>query len=203
MKPQLERPIRGLLVADGLFHGRDLATLARAVERVELVDQQVGRARADGLPERRERGETDDTAIPAPVLPPLADWFVVDEAPRVDPAVERWRPTGCNPRSRIYRYGLGQRFAPHVDEPFRPVDGQRTFLTVLVYLPTDRPCSGGETVVADLVVPAVPGRCVVFDHRLLHEGRPVEAGEKLVIRSDVVYGTPGPDRSTPELSSIQ
>ena len=29
-------------------------------------------------------------------------------------------------------------------------------------------------------------RVVIFDHRLRHEGKPVEAGEKLVLRNDIV-----------------
>jgi len=57
---------------------------------------------------------------------------------------------------------------------------------VLVYLPTDEPCVGGETVIDGEVVSAEPGRVVVFPHDLLHEGRPVESGQKLVLRNDII-----------------
>jgi len=36
------------------------------------------------------------------------------------------------------------------------------------------------------VVSAEPGRVVVFPHDLLHEGRPVESGQKLVLRNDII-----------------
>jgi predicted 2-oxoglutarate/Fe(II)-dependent dioxygenase YbiX len=80
----------------------------------------------------------------------------------------------------------GDRFAPHVDEAFRPAAMKRTFLTLLLYLPTGEPCLGGETVVDGEVVSVTPGRTVLFDHRLVHEGRPVEDGVKIVLRNDIV-----------------
>ena len=58
-------------------------------------------------------------------------------------------------------------------------------LTVLVYLPAGG-CDGGETVIDGETVPVADGRVVVFDHGLLHEGKPVERGEKLVLRNDIV-----------------
>jgi len=112
-------------------------------------------------------------------------WFS-GQPPRLDPAIERWAFTGCNERIRYYRYGIGDRFAPHYDEPFRPRVGQRTLLTVLVYLPANDGCAGGETVINGAVVPVKAGRIAVFDHRLVHEGRPVERGRKLVLRTDVI-----------------
>jgi Plasmid pRiA4b ORF-3-like protein len=36
------------------------------------------------------------------------------------------------------------------------------------------------------VVPVVDGRIVLFEHSLLHEGRPVEQGTKFVLRNDIV-----------------
>lgn len=190
----VERPHRGILVADGLLGSSQLDALLDVVAEIELEAQQVGVARVDGLPERRQRGETTDERVPtilwaamAGVLPPLSDWFEPDDAPLVEPGVEAWVPTGCNPRTRLYRYSLGERFAPHVDEPWRPSRTKRSFLTVLAYLPVAGGCVGGETVVRDTVVAAEPGRILVMDHRLRHESRPVESGAKLVMRSDIVY----------------
>jgi hypothetical protein len=188
------RPIPGLLVLDGCFNDEELAQLVTAALGSGLQTQQVGVARIDGLPERRQRGETDAVVIASllasrigPHVPDLPSWFVAGEEPRVAPAVAEWTLAGFNPWSRVYRYGLGERFALHVDEPWRPRSDRRSFLTVLVYLPTAEPCIGGETVIADVVVAPEVGRCVLFDHRLMHEGKPGEGGEKLVIRSDAVY----------------
>ncbi|MGH1489853.1 MAG: 2OG-Fe(II) oxygenase [Acidimicrobiales bacterium] len=91
----------------------------------------------------------------------------------------------CNPRSRFYRYGLGGDFAPHQDEPWRPNESIISLLTVLVYLPAGG-CQGGETVIDGEVVQVRDWRVAMFDHRLRHEGKPVEVGEKLVLRNDIV-----------------
>lgn len=58
-------------------------------------------------------------------------------------------------------------------------------LTLLLYLPAGG-CEGGETVIDGETVAVVEGRIVVFDHGLLHEGKPVERGQKLVLRNDIV-----------------
>ncbi len=85
---------------------------------------------------------------------------------------------------------MGGSFSSHEDEPWAPDESRRSLLTVLVYLPTEEACIGGETVIDGEVVPVEPGRIVVFDHGLLHEGKPVERGRKLVLRNDVVAGSP-------------
>jgi len=118
---------------------------------------------------------------------PIAKWFGTRaEAPRLDPPVTEWVASSSNPRSRFYRYGLGGTFFLHQDEPWKPRSGVRSFLTALVYLRTEKPCVGGETVIDGEVVSVEPGRIVVFPHALPLEGRAVEGGEKLVIRSDVI-----------------
>ena len=190
----MDRPHPGVLIADGLFSPEQLVGLSTAVDQIDLEPQRIGVTQADGLPERRHRGETTDARIPAilwsalaGVLPPLPMWFEQGDAPRVEPDIGAWSPIGCNPRTRVYRYSLGERFASHADEPWRPSSTQRSFLTILVYLPVPGGCMGGETVVHGAVVAVVPGRCVILDHRLAHEGRPVERGAKLVLRSDVVH----------------
>jgi hypothetical protein len=105
--------------------------------------------------------------------------------PVLDPSIARWEAVGCNPRMRVYSYGMGASFSEHEDEPWRPDALHRTMLTVLLYLPCGG-CEGGETVIEGYVVPVVEGRAVVFDHGLLHEGKPVERGQKLTLRTDVV-----------------
>jgi len=58
-------------------------------------------------------------------------------------------------------------------------------LTLLLYLPVGG-CEGGETVIDGETVAVVDGRIVLFEHGLRHEGKPVERGQKLVLRNDVV-----------------
>jgi len=179
----------GLLVLDDVFGVDDLEALTGTIEALEFESQDYGRA----VISRRERATSESPIIPdllwrriGPLLPPMGSFFDGGPGtPRLDPPVHEWEAVGCNPRSRAYRYGPGAAFSEHEDEPWRPEPGVRSLLTVLVYLPVGG-CEGGETVVDGTVVPVVDGRVVVFDHGLLHEGRPVERGRKLVLRSDVV-----------------
>mmetsp|Transcript_12227 Transcript_12227/g.21635 ORF Transcript_12227/g.21635 Transcript_12227/m.21635 type:complete len:106 (-) Transcript_12227:650-967(-) len=45
-----------------------------------------------------------------------------------------WRPKGCNPNIRLYRYQPGHRFGKHVDGSVQLEDGMQTWYTVLIYL---------------------------------------------------------------------
>ena len=61
----------------------------------------------------------------------------------------------------------------------------------MVYLNAD--FEGGETKFYDdwgnltVAVKPEPGMALVFEHEQLHEGAPVTAGRKYVIRTDVMY----------------
>lgn len=180
---------RGLMVVDDLFDQAELDLLVGVAASLDFSDQELGR----GVIGRRQRAVTDDRRVPtllwtriAPVLPPLAALFPGGPGtPSLDPPISSWRAVGCNPRTRFYRYPMGAAFSEHEDEPWRPDATSRTLLTVLVYLPTGG-CVGGETVIDGEVVTVVDGRTVVFDHGLLHEGKAVEAGQKLTLRSDIL-----------------
>ena len=87
---------------------------------------------------------------------------------------------GVNERLRFYRYDVGQQFEWHYDGHFERDNGERSFLTFMVYL--NEGFVGGETSFADLPFPAtlpsgkvVPrtGMALVFAHALLHKGEPV------------------------------
>jgi hypothetical protein len=58
-----------------------------------------------------------------------------------------------------------------------------------VYLPAGG-CLGSESVVDGEVVHVRDWRVAIFDHRLPHEGKPVESGHKLVLRNDIIAETP-------------
>jgi predicted 2-oxoglutarate/Fe(II)-dependent dioxygenase YbiX len=106
------------------------------------------------------------------------------------PAVWKgWELVGFNERFRFYRYDPGQRFAPHRDGSFWRDNGEESQLTFMIYL--NDSFQGGttnfyETKPQERVIPEA-GMALVFAHRQLHEGAPVEQGRKYVLRTDVMY----------------
>ena len=96
---------------------------------------------------------------------------------------------GLNAMVRMYRYARGQQFPPHMDHWYRPDDRRITLHTVLVYFNED--FDGGETrfheeLEGTVVVPK-PGRALIFQHKLRHEGCQVRRGIKYALRTDTVY----------------
>ena len=96
-------------------------------------------------------------------------------------------PVGIFLPLRVYRYEQGQRFGLHQDQSYTREDGARSLLTLLVYLNDD--LVGGETDFPEQKQRISPstGSALWFQHMLLHAGRPVEQGQKFVLRSDVLY----------------
>lgn len=106
------------------------------------------------------------------------------------PAVMRYRAAiELNERLRYYRYDRGERFAHHVDAPFRRDNGEQSLLTFMIYL--NDGFGGGETHFSDVAVAPRRGMALVFEHWLRHEGAAVTSGRKYVLRSDVMYGPVG------------
>jgi hypothetical protein len=104
----------------------------------------------------------------------------------IPPVMEGRRAVGLNERLRFYRYGPGQRFAPHTDGCHRRANGEESLLTLMVYLSSV--AAGGETRFENVAIAPEPGLALVFDHYLLHEGAAVVEGQKYVLRTDVMYG---------------
>ena len=94
---------------------------------------------------------------------------------------------GANPRLRLYRYGPGERHGAHWDTVVELADGVCSMLTLVFYL--NDGFVGGETDFVELDARVVPqrGRALLFQHRVLHRASEVQAGEKLVLRTDVLY----------------
>jgi predicted 2-oxoglutarate/Fe(II)-dependent dioxygenase YbiX len=116
-------------------------------------------------------------------------------------AIEGCRPSGLYEQFRFYRYDPGQRFKRHKDGAVETPSGQRSRLSFLMYLNADY--EGGETTFTDYtfhdgerrvhevrITPEV-GLGLVFVHERWHEGTPVTRGRKYVLRTDVLYTTPG------------
>lgn len=101
------------------------------------------------------------------------------------------RLLGANPRLRLYRYGPGEKHGAHWDTVVLFEGGAQSLLTLVVYLNDD--FEGGETEFPELGRTIVPrrGSALLFQHRVLHIASRVQRGEKLVLRTDLVYGPPG------------
>ena len=185
---KVDRRRHDILVLDEALSEADLASLGRTAATADFDTQDLSRG---ALTARRraviESGELAQLLwrVIAPHLGAPSEWLAVPGTQRLSPPIETWEFDGCNPRSRFYSYGIGGSFSEHEDEPWRPEEFRRSLLTLLAYLPTDG-CVGGETVIDGEVVTVEPGRIVVFEDGLLHEGKSVERGSKLVLRNDVI-----------------
>ena len=111
---------------------------------------------------------------------------VRDEIP---PVLHRRRAIGLNERFRLYRYTPSQRFSWHSDAPFNRGNGEVSLLTFMIYL--NEGYRGGATRFEEAEVVGRTGMALVFRHALSHEGTTVVAGQKYVLRSDVMYGPVG------------
>ena len=94
---------------------------------------------------------------------------------------------GANPRLRLYRYGAGERHGAHWDTVVELEDGVRSLVTLVFYL--NDAFEGGATDFPELGRGVSPrtGRALLFQHRILHEATRVLAGEKFVLRTDLLY----------------
>lgn len=103
----------------------------------------------------------------------------------VDEREESWKPIGLNERFRFYRYDVGQQFDWHLDGWYERPNGERSWLTFMIYLNAD--FGGGETAFDDAMVAPQTGMALFFVHDLMHRGCPVTEGRKYVMRSDVMF----------------
>jgi predicted 2-oxoglutarate/Fe(II)-dependent dioxygenase YbiX len=92
---------------------------------------------------------------------------------------------GLNEMIRVYKYGVGQVFKRHRDESYRRSRHEASFFTFMIYL--NDGYEGGETSFQKAEVVPTQGSALIFPHHLLHEGNEVTAGEKLVLRTDIMY----------------
>jgi prolyl 4-hydroxylase len=102
-----------------------------------------------------------------------------------------WEAVGLNERFRYYRYDPGQKFRPHFDGAFARNHREKSLLTLMVYL--NDGYAGGQTKFDTdrrRVITPEAGMALAFWHQQLHEGAPVEAGRKYVLRTDVMYRRP-------------
>jgi nicotinic acid mononucleotide adenylyltransferase len=128
-----------------------------------------------------------------------------------------WRAVGINPVMRfiVYPEGEGEsKLVPHYDSTFDGFSSgtHRTLMSLVLYLDTSAPGSGGGTqFILDpqrhlpvrerrfqdwdvdpspsevlVTVPPTQGAALLFDHRLLHAGEKALGG-KVIIRTDIIF----------------
>lgn len=116
-----------------------------------------------------------------------ADSLLARVAESVPNQLSGLRLCGANPRLRLYRYAPGERHGAHWDTVVEFADGRTSLLTLVFYLNDD--FTGGDTDFPELGRRITPrtGRALLFQHRILHEATTVQDGEKLVLRTDVLY----------------
>lgn len=83
--------------------------------------------------------------------------------------------TGVHVPLRIYRYEPGQHFGLHQDQSYFSQDGAKSLLTFMVHLNDD--FEGGETDFPEQGETIIPktGSALLFQHMLLHAGKPASA----------------------------
>lgn len=98
-----------------------------------------------------------------------------------------WKPCGLNERLRYYRYKDGQQFKAHMDGAFKRNENEVSMITMLIYL--NEEFEGGETtfIIEFENIKPKTGMVLLFEHKMLHSGRPVPVGTKYVLRTDVMY----------------
>lgn len=94
---------------------------------------------------------------------------------------------GLNERLRFYLYEVGQHFGAHTDGYFQRENGERSFLTLMIYLNDD--FTGGETLFLkrEKIIAPKRGTALLFTHHQWHAGLKVNSGCKYILRTDVMF----------------
>jgi hypothetical protein len=104
---------------------------------------------------------------------------------------DQWEAVGLNERLRFLRYNPGDFFSPHCDGCYQRSHGERSFITLQLYL--NEGFEGGATAfldrMSDAVYPLEPktGNVLIFQHDIYHSGAEVTKGIKYAVRTDVMY----------------
>jgi predicted 2-oxoglutarate/Fe(II)-dependent dioxygenase YbiX len=102
-----------------------------------------------------------------------------------------WEVVGLNERLRYLRYNPGDFFAPHFDGCYERGNGERSFITLQLYL--NEGFDGGDTTFIDMntdtVIGVTPktGSVLIFQHDIYHSGAQVTGGRKYAMRTDVMF----------------
>ncbi|XP_061178043.1 uncharacterized protein LOC133186760 [Saccostrea echinata] len=128
-------------------------------------------------------------------------WDSKEEADKILGRIRKYLPdkwkerklVELNERLRFLRYDPGEYFKPHFDGPYIRDNGDKSYVTVQIYL--NEGFEGGSTTFLDSYaggdcgVEVVPktGSVLIFQHDILHEGSELIKGRKYAIRTDVMF----------------
>lgn len=118
----------------------------------------------------------------------------------VPPSVDNLQPKACSTNIRLYKYGPGHSFGPHIDELNE--DAEHNYIskyTVLIYLTTVQLEYGGRTIFYQdhrckkeyAAISPESGLLLLHCHGdrcLTHEAEQLKQSYKYVLRTDVMYG---------------
>jgi len=107
----------------------------------------------------------------------------------------KWQLDSLNSRIRICRYLPNQYFNKHLDGVYFASENKQSKLTFMIYLNGFEDFDGGRTLffnskTDDTIIGSYKpekGDLIIFDHNLWHSGETVLAGEKYILRSDIIY----------------
>ena len=104
---------------------------------------------------------------------------------------------GINERLRFLKYTTGDEFKPHIDGSYTADDGAISKITILIYLNADYTGAYTEFAGESDWMSVVPesGMVLLQDQSLLHRVPPLQTGCKYVIRTEVMYYPPAPNKS--------
>jgi predicted 2-oxoglutarate/Fe(II)-dependent dioxygenase YbiX len=184
MKQRLESVGDGIWTVADAFSDEECRAL---IERAEAIGFAEASVRTSAGPKMMPAVRNNDRVnlIDATLATQL--WSrIADLAPPLDGQ----HACGVDDQLRFYRYEPGQQFRRHKDGVATDELGRRSKLSYLVYLNGD--CTGGATVFSEdrdhpITVEPTAGTALLFRHALWHEGTPVTAGRKYVLRTDVFY----------------
>jgi hypothetical protein len=142
-----------------LFSTEDCVYLASIAE-------QAGFARAGGLIHAQSALVRDE---------PLATWIWNKIGP-----LAPTNSIGIGKRIRFYQYSVGDEFEWHIDPS---IDKSHTTVVICLIAPL----LGGETEFDNgTLISYQAGDVLMFPHQMLHRGRPVIQGTKLILRADII-----------------
>lgn len=120
---------------------------------------------------------------------------------------ELFRYVGVNPSFRFIKYEEGGKLIPHYDYPYHASNTKMTLFSLVIYLKKAE--LGGNTRFIkdnrtphsytdwndasedDIVVESIPtveeGQALIFPHHHFHDCSRIEKGEKIIIRTDLIY----------------
>jgi len=114
----------------------------------------------------------------------------------------KYSPYGLNPCFRVVKYNPGGFFYPHFDGGFAVSEEKVSLKTFMIYLNGSEDFEGGPTNIfnekqkhyakplqenVEYAYHPQCGSCLVFNHRITHDGGKLLAGEKWLLRTEVMY----------------